>query len=52
MAEVLTPSSWWKRQVAKGVAQADAGKLVPAEQVMKRARWLLRRQARRNAARS
>lgn len=37
----LDVQSWWKREVAKGVAEADTGRVVPAEQVMKRARRLL-----------
>ena len=43
--------TWWKREVAKGIVQADAGKLVPAEQVMKRARRLLERHARGKTSR-
>lgn len=42
---------WWKREVAKGIAEADTGKLVPAEKVMFQARRLLARHARRKAAR-
>jgi predicted transcriptional regulator len=47
----LDIESWWKREVAKGVAEANAGKVVPAEQVMKRARRLLARHARNKTAR-
>lgn len=47
----LDLDSWWKREVAKGIAQADAGKLVSAEEVMRRARRILARHARKKTAR-
>ena len=47
----LDVRSWWKREVEKGLAQADAGNLVPSEQVMKRARGILARHARKKVAR-
>jgi predicted transcriptional regulator len=47
----LDLESWWKREVAKGIVQADAGKLVPSEQVMRRARRLLARHAAKKTAR-
>lgn len=47
----LDLESWWKREVAKGIAEANAGRVVPAEQVMKRARRLLARHGRKKAAR-
>ena len=43
--------SRWKREVEKGLVQADAGDLVPAEQVMKRARQTLAGHAGKKAAR-
>lgn len=46
----LDLETWWKREVAKGIAEASAGKVVPAEQVMRRARRLLARHARKKAA--
>ena len=42
---------WWKREVQKGISQADAGALVPAEKVMRRARALLARHGRKPATR-
>jgi len=42
---------WWKREVQKGISQADAGALVPAEKVMRRARALLARNGRKPATR-
>ena len=51
LARRLDLETSWKREVARGIAQADAGKLLPAEQVMKRARRLLERHARRKTAR-
>jgi predicted transcriptional regulator len=43
--------AWWEREVTKGIVEADAGRLVPAERVLKRARRLLSSHARRKAAR-
>jgi predicted transcriptional regulator len=42
---------WWKREVRKGISQADAGAFVPAEKVMRRARALLARHGRKPATR-
>ena len=42
---------WWKREVQKGITQANAGALVPAEKVMRRARALLARNGRKPATR-
>jgi predicted transcriptional regulator len=47
----LDLESWWKREVAKGIAEANAGKLVPAKHVMARARRLLAKHARKKATR-
>jgi predicted transcriptional regulator len=47
----LDAAEWWKREVRRGVVEADAGKLVPAEKVMRRARALLARHARKPAPR-
>ena len=37
--------SWFKRELAKGLAQGDAGALARAELIMKRARRLQQRHA-------
>lgn len=47
----LDALSWWKREVQKGILQADAGALLPAEKVMRRARALLARHGRKRATR-
>jgi predicted transcriptional regulator len=47
----LDLESWWKREVAKGIAEANAGKLLPTDQIMKRARRLLAKHAGKKATR-
>ncbi len=47
----LDVAEWWRREVRKGISEADAGKLVPAEKVMRRARALLARHGRKSATR-
>jgi len=47
----LDAAQWWKTEVGKGIAEADTGKLVPAEKVMRRARALLTRHAGKTATR-